>query len=418
MNKEQSQNQLEKKAVAIPTAPSVEDEQLREGYSALTRGELETAVRIFETYYKKYGTTMSGETLSRLLMEMADTRFQLGDYSAAVEYAERVVKAKFDADAAHVLLGKISLAQFQFRKAQGYFENASVGCVGRHLGLCLMAARMRRTQEAQKHLNAAQKADTFMREDPEFQILFIYVMFLQGDIKGALAAAREIGHKVTKDPTLLLLVAEILVIGGHSGEANALAQQAQQMAPQHDQVFAIRALSENAGEHFEQARTHAEFALERNPYNAFAQTVLMKCASRSGNYAEAERRGMAILENSPEYSLGHANLGDVFFNQGRYELARIEYEQTDEHMDSVTKGALLRKARTRYIEGDYSGAAHILEQLINIYHTYYDDATCDLLLCYEAMREDEKKEALMDKMELRKDFYKRTESLLEKFNAA
>lgn len=412
--KTKSGAEVQGQATAVSNA--VQEEQLRDAYTALGKNEYNHALGILEGYYKKYGTTMPQDGLSRLLMEMAYARFQLGDYDAAHDHAERALKLQFDEDAAHVLLGKIYLAQFKLQEAGDHFDKASADYVGRHLGRCLMAARMRNTHEAQMHLGHAQKAANFMREDPEFQILNIYVIFLQGDINGALSAVRRQVHETPKEPYLQLLLAEIFIMGGHSGEARAICSDVQRLAPQHDQAFALRAMGEYADEHLPEAQALAQSALERNPTNAFAQTVHMKCATREGDYAGAERVGLAIIDASPEYSLAHANLGDVFFNQGRYELARIEYDQTEQYMNSVTKGALLRKARVRYMDEDYVGAADILEKLIEIYNTYYDDAMCDLLLCYEALNESEKKEELMDKMELRKDFYHRTEALLAQFN--
>ncbi|MEK7523627.1 MAG: hypothetical protein AAB588_01220, partial [Patescibacteria group bacterium] len=141
----------------------------------------------------------------------------------------------------------------------------------------------------------------------------------------------------------------------------------------------------------------------------------MKLACRSGNYSSAESLGLQILEDSPEYSLAHANLGDVYFNEGRYELAQVEYEQTQQLMNSETKGAKLRQARMKFIRSDFDGAAEILEKLIEGYHTYYDDAMCDLFLCYERLGDEEKKDDIVDKMQVRRSFYRRTENLLKSF---
>jgi len=147
----------------------------------------------------------------------------------------------------------------------------------------------------------------------------------------------------------------------------------------------------------------------------YAKTALVKLAVRSGNYSAAESVGCEILRDSPQYSLGHANLGDVYFIQGRYELAQIEYEQTMELMDSQTKGARLRQARMKYIEGDFASAALILEGLVEGYHTYYDDAMCDLALCYDQIGDEDKKDQLIDKMQIRRSFYHRTEKILQNF---
>jgi len=69
----------------------------------------------------------------------------------------------------------------------------------------------------------------------------------------------------------------------------------------------------------------------------------------------------------------------------------------------------------QFIDGNYVEAAGLLTELIEGYHTYYDDAMCDLLLCYDRLDNKEGVESVLDKMELRKSFYQRTQQLMQKF---
>ncbi|MGE3279367.1 MAG: hypothetical protein AB7J40_06380, partial [Candidatus Altimarinota bacterium] len=93
-------------------------------------------------------------------------------------------------------------------------------------------------------------------------------------------------------------------------------------------------------------------------------------------------------------------------------LAKREYSRTESLIDSKTKGALLRQARLKMMDGHYEDAARGLEDMIAQIHTYYDDAMCDLLVCYEHIDEPEKKQELLQKMSLRKVFSRRIDQML------
>jgi lipopolysaccharide biosynthesis regulator YciM len=93
-------------------------------------------------------------------------------------------------------------------------------------------------------------------------------------------------------------------------------------------------------------------------------------------------------------------------------LAKIEYGKTESLILSKTKGALLRQGRMHIMNGTYDSAVIIYENMTTQVHTYYDDAMCDLLMCYEKLGETEKKKGLIEKMNLRKTFNKRLDLVL------
>ncbi|MEK7189574.1 MAG: hypothetical protein AAB606_01550 [Patescibacteria group bacterium] len=386
---------------------------MKEAYEAISNGKFSSAATIFEDLLRRFGVTLEDSQKSVIHSELGTVLFWLGDYDAAFKHCENALAYGQNNDQAYIILGKVATAQFKFALARGYFSKVSDDNPGKHLGFCLVAIKVRDTKTAVTHLTSA--VAMLPRTNIELMVYSAYIYLLKGETKDSVILARELVSKIKGDPHLLLLLAEILMTAGHYGEASAITNQVALSSPENDQIFAIRAHAAYFEEKLDAAGNYAHEAVRLNPYNAYAKTILMKLATRSGNYATAENIGREILQQSSDYSLGHANLGDVYFIQGQYELAQIEYEQTMALMDSQTKGALLRQARMLFIASDFQGAARILDDLINSHHTYYDDAMCDLALCYDQIGDEKLKEEVVDKMKMRRTFYHRTEKLLQQF---
>lgn len=389
-----------------------EEVLMKEAHENIEKGEYQNAANIFDDILRRFGVSLDPDQKSLINSETAMLYFWLGDYETAKRHAEESLSFG-DNDHAFEILGKIAVAQFRFPLARSYFSKISSENPAKALGLCLVSIKLRDTIGAQSFLQDA--AGKKSPNDPEFRVFAAYVRLLKGGTDDAVSEARGLLRlpRLERDPFLTLLLAEILMTAGNYGEAAAVAKRVGKSAPESDHVFALLAHTNYSEENFAKADSNAREAVRLNPHNAYAKTVLMKLAIRNGSYEVAESIGTDILRDCPEYSLGHANLGDVYFNQGRFELAEVEYEQTMQLMDSDTKGARLRKARMEFIKGDYAAAAEKLERLAESQHTYYDDAMCDLLLCYGKMNEPEKRARLIEKMQMRKYFYHRMEKLLQ-----
>lgn len=413
--KEISKTAEEPKAAASSGA-RYEEVLMRDAYEKMVKGEYLEAKDIFKDILKRFGVTLDDKQKSLLNSELGTLYFWLGDLESAKRHCESALGYGDDNDQAYNILGKIAVARFQFPKARGYFSKISDENPARPLGLCLVSIRLRDMTGAQSFFREA--AGKISPTDPEYCVYEAYLMLLSGGTLGAVTAARELIRKCTKDVTLMLLLAEIFMTAGNYGEAEAAVDIVSKSCPENDMVFAIRAHAAYADENYDAARSYGEEAIRLNPLNAYAKTVLMKLACRSGSYAVAEELGNQVIADSPEYSLGHANLGDVYFNQERYELAGIEYDQIQQLMNSDTKGTRLRQARMKFIKGDYGESAKVLEQLIEFHHTYYDDAMCDLALCYDKLGDEEKTKQVLDKMAFRKSFYHRTEKILKQLRSA
>ncbi len=398
---------------AVQRAGHYEDVLMREAHELTMKKQYAPAAAVLNDVVQRFGVTLEPQQKSLLHSELGTLFFWLGDYDSARRHCEDAAAFSDTNDQAFIILGKIAVAQFQFPKARGYFSKVSSKNSGRPLGMCLVSLKLRDIIGAEVFLRDAE--GLVSQTDPELRVYKTYFQLLKGDPTLAIKEARTLIKKCERDPALMLLLAEIFMTAGNYGEASAVAKKVGHVCPENDGVFAILAHAAYAEEDLGAAENHARDALRFNPANAYAKTVLMKLATRDGRYETAEVLGMQILADCPEYSLGHANLGDVYFNQGRYELAETEYEQTLELMNSQTKGAHLRQARMKFIEEDYKAAAHILEKLIESEHTYYDDAMCDLFLCYERLGDEEKKDDIVDKMQVRRSFYRRTENLLKSF---
>lgn len=393
-----------------------EEVLMREAHEKIAKGEYLPAADILKDILRRFGITLDDKQKSLLNSELGTVYFWLGDLESAKRHAENSLGYGDDNDQAYNILGKIAVAQFQFPKARGYFSKISDENPARPLGLCLVSIRLRDMTGAQSFFHEA--AGKISPLDPEYCVYEAYLTLLSGSTLAAVTAARELVRKCTKDVTLMLLLAEIFMTAGNYGEAEAATDVVSKSCPENDMVFAIRAHAAYADENYDAARSYAEDAVRFNPLNAYAKTVLMKLSCRNGSYAIAEELGTQVIKDSPEYSLGHANLGDVYFNQERYELAGIEYEQTQQLMNSDTKGARLRQARMKFVKGDYGEAVKLLEKLIEFHHTYYDDAMCDLALCYDKLGDEEKTKQVLDKMAFRKSFYHRTEKILKQLREA
>lgn len=394
-------------------AARYEEILMREAYEHIAKMEYEAAVNVFTDILRRSAAALDIKQKSVIYSELGTLFFWLGDYNAAEKYCEDAVAMTGTNDHAYAILGKIAVARFQFPKARGYFSKISADNPARYLGLSLISLRLRDTSGAETFLRDA--ARLLPPSDVEFLVYRAYLMLLKGDAVNAVSEARGIQPKCKRDPFLSLIIAEIFMTAGNYGEASAAAKATMEHCPNNDLAAAVLAHGAYAEEDFTSADKYARLAIENNPFNAYAKTVLMKLAVRSGNYSLAENIGTQILNDCPEYSLGHANLGDVYFIQGRYDMARLEYEQTLQLMTADTKGARLRQARVQFIKGQYQAAIDILKNIVETYHTYYDDAICDLALCYDKIGDEEKKQNVIEKMRMRRDFYHRTEKLLQSF---
>lgn len=387
------------------------------------------ALMVYEDILLRAERDIPPEDVIFIRGEAALMAFSLGDYRLARLHAQETLVAlrehddpsKGPQDKAYEVLGKVCIAEFQFREAREYFNKMSLDHPGRAKGHCLVCIKVRDIKGAVASLSEARKyADP---TDPELALLTAYCDLLKGGTQKSVRQVRKLlkeyddgqgGSRL--DVQVLLLCAEIFMTAGCYAEAAQLAGMVAESAPEHDMVFAIQAHVAYAEGNYAEAEIVAKKAIERNPRNQYAQTVLMKTAARSGDYLRAEQIGQKMLQESPEYSLGHANLGDVYFNQGDYRKAKIHYEKTEQLMNSHTKGAMLRTARMKFIDGEYAQAARILETMVDGLHTYYDEAMCDLLLCYEKLNDPQKTKDLVAKMQFRKTFYHRTEQLLKSFH--
>lgn len=346
-----------------------------------------------------------------VLLEAARIHLMLGKYKRAHLFAEAILELFPDDFSAKALIARICMGEFRYDTAKAYLNELPNDHPEKFLNLCSIAIKERRLVDAQEFLGKA--AVVVDNESPEYALLWAYVRLLEGKEKEALARVRDVMRDPPTDTNLLLLAGEIFMTSGTYGEAKKVSLLVQKYAPSHDQAFAIRSFALYAEEDFDEAEKTAYKALDNNKQNAYARTVLMKCAARRGDYLYAERIGLAILDETPGYSLGRANLGDVYFNEGDYVRARNEYESSKHLMDSFTKGARLRRARLEIMQGNLSEAVTILLTLLESTNSYYDDAMCDLWLCYERQGNTEKRDEILDKMELRRAFYHRTEKIME-----
>jgi tetratricopeptide (TPR) repeat protein len=387
---------------------------IREAYEFIHKEKYQEAADIFTDILKRFGVSIDDKEQSLINSELATLCFWLGDFEGAKRHAEQSLKF-IDNDQAYIVLGKIAIAEFKFAPARGHFSKVSEDNPARYFGLCFISIRLRDAIGANSFLRQAEARTS--TTDPEFRLLSVYLELLKGDAKNAVLEARDLRKKCQRDPALLLIIGEIFMTAGNYGEAKAVAEEVLDKCPENEGAFAILAHAHYAEETYSEAEKAADEAVRLNPFNAYAKTVLMKLAVRRGSYSVAENIGKQILSDSPEYSLAHANLGDVYFIEGSYELAEIEYDQTNQLMNADTKGARLRQARMLFIKKDYAGSAKILEKLIESYHTYFDDAMCDLVLCYDTLEDAEKKEDIVEKMQARRYFYHRTEKILKSFNS-
>lgn len=403
----------EKRVASGASGLQYEQTLLQKAYEKVAEKKYGDAVQLFEDVLKKFLVVLSTDQKSVIAAELSQLYLWLGKYDKAEFHAKAAVAGRNDNERALVVLGKIAIAEYKFPVARGIFSRLSDDNANKYMGLCLISIRLRDANGALHFIREAAKY--IPSTDAEYRVLAAYCRLMSGSAVTAVTEMRDVQKEVENDPALMLLIAEIFMTAGNYGEAEALAKKVEGTCPKSDQAMAIFAHAEYADEEYGAAEEYARRAVAINPNNAYAQTVLMKLATRVGNYSRAENIGKTILDRAPEYSLAHANLGDVYFNEGRYGLAEIEYEQTMQLMSADTKGARLRTARMKFIAEDFKDAAEILEKLIATHHTYYDDAMCDLALCYDRLGDTEKKESVIDKMEMRRSFYHRTEKLLQEF---
>ncbi len=405
---------MEKEVISAAAASTYEPAQqaiFRQVLDKKMKGELVEAAQLIDQLNMDFRKDEDNASRRLVLLEAARINLMLGKYKRAHLFAESILEIYPDDFSAKSIVARICMGEFRYDTAKAYLNELPDDHHEKFLNLCSIAIKERRLVEAQEYL--AKAALVVDIEDSEYGLLWAYVRLLEGKEKDALSRVREVMKNPPHDTNLLLLAGEIYMTSGTYGEAKKVSQLVQKYAPNHDHAYAIRAFAQYAEEDFDEAEKTAYKALDANNKNAYARTVLMKCAARRGDYAYAERLGLMILDETPSYSLGRANLGDVYFNEGDYVRAKIEYDSAKHLMDSLTKGSRLRKARVEIMNGNLSEAVTILLTLLESTHSYYDDAMCDLWLCYERQGETEKRDEILDRMELRRAFYHRTEKIME-----
>lgn len=387
-----------------------EEVLLQHAFDKKLNGKFLEASKILDQLSRELRNDDDSKQRRFVMLEAARIYLLLGKYARARSYTEAAHELFPDDEEVQVIFAKICIGEYRYDAAEFHLNKLPDDNPEKHVSLCLIAIKERRLLDAQQALH---KAHNYVDpEDAEYSLLWAYIQLLEGDEKNALIRVRDVMKDPPNDTHLLLLAAEIYMTSGTYGEAKKVTQLVHKYAPQHDHAFAVRAYALYAEEEYDAAEKEAYIALDFNERNAYARTVIMKCATRRGDYQFAEKVGLRILRESPGYSLGHANLGDVYFNEGDYDRAERAYDESRHLMDSLTKGAKLRKARMEFIHGNYHEAVRILRTLTQTAHSYYDDAMCDLWLCYERLGDTEKRDEILDAMELRRAFYHRTEKIM------
>jgi tetratricopeptide (TPR) repeat protein len=428
MKNEDTFGSLEEKELPTSTETSFTDdfpqdardlfkEMLSEAYAWKESEDYQKALEKFLEVMKNFENSMSPEMKATLCLAVCELTLWLGDYNACEYHAYRILECKVGMDEnAYEFLARVSMARFQFTEARKYLSHLNPRKLAFSILDCLICIKLRDIKGAdaaiQRIYQECEKENRPLPDVPELQLCEAFCMLLRGHSQEAVTTARRLIKKGGLDPNLLLLCAEIYMTAGCYNDAFITVKRVESKCPENDQVHAILAHVHYAQEDFVLAKSAAEKSLARNPQNHYARTILMKLFVREGKFSEAEIMGIQILQESPEYSLGHANLGDVYFIQGKYDLAKIEYGKTESLILSKTKGALLRQGRMHMMNGVYDSAVIIYENMTTQVHTYYDDAMCDLLMCYEKLGEAEKKKGLIEKMNLRKTFNKRLDLIL------
>lgn len=390
-------------------ATTLEGTLLERAYEAMEKKQYRKALRFFKEALEKLFDMKSSQR-SVILTELGLLSYWLADYPAAKTYLEEALELHDDNDRAHLFLGRVFLAEYNFTNARRQFTAVKHMTPQASLGLCHIAIRMRDVSLAKEYLrNAAAKISP---KDPEFKLMQAYAWLLTGDYRGAEMEAEKLIKEFEHDLHFLIVIAEIFVTTGSYGRAKSVLRKIEQISPDNDQMLGLLAHCAFSQEEYDAAKNYVNRALNINPLNNYAKTIEMKLFMREGRYEEAEIIGREILKQSPDYSLGHTNLGDVYFLQGRYDEARHEYRETNQP-NTETKGAKLRQARVLFVEGRLPDAARILEELIGSHHSYYDDAMCDLVLIYDKLGDEENKDRIIKKMDVRKGFYQRIQRTLE-----
>ncbi|PIQ77884.1 hypothetical protein COV82_02445 [Candidatus Peregrinibacteria bacterium CG11_big_fil_rev_8_21_14_0_20_46_8] len=335
--------------------------------------------------------------------------YWLGDYKGAKDDCNAALQLNPRADDAHITLGKIATNEYFFSKAQGHFATVQKPNSECELALCRLHIRLRNPSKARQHLSSA--AGNISASHPEFKLYAAYLNLLEGNTAAA-QQALSTSKEISKNPEAAITLAELMVTAGQYSAAQSLLNQLQTIIPANDQIYGLLAQCAFAQGEFQSAEQYAKRALIHNPMNLFAITVQMKAKTRQGEYDDAEELGLRILQLAPEYPLAHANLGDVYFAQGKFDEARSEYKVTQQHTGADTKGSKLRRARMAYMLGNYDEARSGLEQLLNTSDLIYDDAIADLHLIYSMLGLDEERQKLQAKMETRRAYSHRIGTIL------
>jgi tetratricopeptide (TPR) repeat protein len=406
-----------------------EIEMLQEARKEWDSGDYTQAVQSYEFVLEKYPQKFPKDDLVELALQIAEIHYELGNYDAAKKASNLAVNSaqmSKQRDRANQILGRVAVAEYRFADAENYFAAMTKDSKhrlnpGTLLGRIQMHLKCRQTKKAyavlqdleKYHINSDTVRPTLSSKNPEYLVYKAYIELLMGNERRALNSARELVPRCHKNVHLLAILAEIFLTASQYQESERVADEVLRRCPKNDQALAIKAHLSYAKQDFGAARNYASKACESNTRNFYAQIIFVQLAARDERYVEAENMGKKILLECPEFALMHAVLGDIYFDQDKGKEALLHYRHTNDLMAAPTKGGHLRQARMHMILGEYREAVKILEPLVEVTHTYSDEAMTDLLVCYDVMNETEKAKSLWEKMEIRKAFYHRMGRVME-----
>jgi tetratricopeptide (TPR) repeat protein len=346
-----------------------------------------------------------------LLTKSAKLNFLLGEYQNAKADIDLALQCEPHNAETNSTAGTIALAEYFFTKAKGYFIVAP-DAPNSLLGLIALDIRLRDISKARQNLERLRHV--ISSSNAIYSLFELYINVLEGKGSDEAILRTELVKNLPDDPYTRSLLAELFVTSGEYDAALSTIEKTLVYAKSFDHLYAVRAYANFAKQLYQDADADAMRAVSINPHNALALTIQAKVQARRGRYEEAEQIAKKILRQSPEYVLAHANLGDIHFSRGRYAQALESYKRSEVLMKTNTKGSQLRHARIAFIEGDYAKARVILEPLVVLPNSFYDDAICDLILVYDALGLNEARSTLQDRLEMRKKYSHRVDALWQK----
>ncbi|MGI6638511.1 MAG: tetratricopeptide repeat protein [Desulfobulbus sp.] len=224
----------------------------------------------------------------------------------------------------------------------------------------ILLLRLERSSEAASWL------ERYLQKNPgnaTMRMLYARVLLGQHNTAAAMEQYQRIVENHPDDPTVMLPLAEVYLVSGHTDNARTILSKILQLDPQSYQAHILMARLLRGEDRPEEAKAHYSQALGLN-WSAEVQSEEAELLVQQKDYVQAEAMYRDIIDREEQNENAYLGLIRLFLLQGRDDLALQELQNLRQVADKPL-WVDLSIARLYIKQKKYKAARSVLEQMLN-----------------------------------------------------